>query len=831
MRAVCPACGTGYDISKTGKYQCGVCGEKFFVHESSAAENLNGSVPPPPESVDSGAKTEQRRKKITVKKDILLKLIVLVIAFTLLGGIWCYKNGSKPSSREEQKHLEAEQELPAKEQEKAEAQKAEQRRLEEERKKAEQRRLAEEREKAEQRRLAEEQKAGYLNQIAQDEERGFKFSKDKRTLLKAPENIIDYTIPHGVTRIGEEAFLRCKLTSVTIPNSVTSIGDGAFFLCSALKSVTIPNSVTGLGNGAFQSCSKLTSITIPDSVTRIGQGAFADCAKLTSITIPDTVTYIGKYAFALCSRLTSVTLPSNLTTIEEGTFFQCWKLTSVTIPKRVTVIEKFAFYLCRELPSVTLPDRLTVIGDYAFSSCLDLKSVTIPANVVSIGFEAFENSGCSKQVEQNYPDRIRARLSSQTSPTSQKKSPPGKKNKKQKKQAKPKHTPTFEENLTPEQIDRKIAVFRSRIVNASTEKIPSAYKERLLEAFDDLAKTQIGRYIFEKAHPDISFGGVKNIPAGASYDLNSKHIVLCDLLFSDLPLKLPESLAHELFHSVQDINGMIGAPEKSLAEKVTIHKLMEFSTELVEIFVQDQMEKLPKYRYLAIDDRVILFRELRDAKRAEGADEETAERFARTKVFETYWSGRFETPIRVGNKNILPRTEAMRDIGNWNSAYNVNAANILVGERRSSYEAMRDKGITPHIQKYSQLMGIDTRPSFFRDPQTTSFSIPNSTTMFTYLGGIKVGEMQILVGTGKMIKQYGRKGQMLIFYPQVNEKKGADGNRSYTEYHEGTRIKRATYTYKNGKMNGVYREYDQQGKQILEVPIKNNVANGNGLIL
>ena len=140
MRTVCPKCKTNYNISRSGKYQCSVCGEKFFVFESSAAGNLNESVPPPPESVDSGSKTEQSRKKITIEKDILLKLIVLVIAFTLLGGIWCYKNGTAPSPREEQIHLEPEPEFPAKEQEKAEARRAEQRRLAEERERAEQRR-------------------------------------------------------------------------------------------------------------------------------------------------------------------------------------------------------------------------------------------------------------------------------------------------------------------------------------------------------------------------------------------------------------------------------------------------------------------------------------------------------------------------------------------------------------------------------------------------------------------------------------------------------------------------------------------------------------------
>ena len=38
----------------------------------------------------------------------------------------------------------------------------------------------------------------------------------------------------------------------------------------------------------------------------------------------------------------------------------------------------------------------------------------------------------------------------------------------------------------------------------------------------------------------------------------------------------------------------------------------------------------------------------------------------------------------------------------------------------------------------------------------------------------------------------------------------------------------ATYTVRNGKMNGPYREYDAQGRQILEIPVRNNDAHGIG---
>ena len=92
--------------------------------------------------------------------------------------------------------------------------------------------------------------------IAVDEARGIKFSADKRTLVKYNCKLPDrkYTVPYGVTAIGEWAFSECEnLRSVTIPDSVTSIGEMAFEDCKNLESVTIPDSVT-IGKGAFCEC-------------------------------------------------------------------------------------------------------------------------------------------------------------------------------------------------------------------------------------------------------------------------------------------------------------------------------------------------------------------------------------------------------------------------------------------------------------------------------------------------------------------------------------------------------------------------------------------------
>ena len=188
---------------------------------------------------------------------------------------------------------------------------------------------------------------------------GVLFRKADKSLISYPASISSstYTIPQGITSIGDSAFFYCySLTSVSIPDSVTSIGDSAFFWCSSLTSVSIPDSVTAIGDSAFSYCDSLTSVSIPDSVTSIGDEAFYSCSSLTSVNIPDSVTSIGDRAF-----------------------YYCGSLTSVSIPDSVTAIGNRAFYYCDSLTSVSIPNSVAAIGDYAFSDCPNL-TLTVPRN-------------------------------------------------------------------------------------------------------------------------------------------------------------------------------------------------------------------------------------------------------------------------------------------------------------------------------------------------------------------------------------------------------------------------------------------------------------------
>ena len=202
------------------------------------------------------------------------------------------------------------------------------------------------------------------------------------------------TIPDGVTKIGEGAFLYCtSLESVVIPDSVTKIGVGAFRACTSLSSVVIPNSVTKIGDEAFMECTSLSLVLISDSVTEIGRSAFNDCKSLKSVEIPNSVTKIGAWAFANCN-INELSHPcltiKNGAVIKDNTFlYSASQLSSITIPDCITQIGVCAFSSCESLSYVKIPNSVTQIGDFAFTNCSKLLSLEIPDSVIEIGEDAF----------------------------------------------------------------------------------------------------------------------------------------------------------------------------------------------------------------------------------------------------------------------------------------------------------------------------------------------------------------------------------------------------------------------------------------------------------
>lgn len=134
---------------------------------------------------------------------------------------------------------------------------------------------------------------------------------------------------------------------------VKEIGDGAFSECPYLHSVTLPEGIERIGDRAFMLCG-INSFTIPESVTYIGYGAFAYCTALREIVIPEAVTSIGEKAFAYCENLVKADIKASVTYLPEqlfvarysqsgGNVFTATELVEVHVPATVQKIHYNAF--------------------------------------------------------------------------------------------------------------------------------------------------------------------------------------------------------------------------------------------------------------------------------------------------------------------------------------------------------------------------------------------------------------------------------------------------------------------------------------------------------
>ena len=242
-------------------------------------------------------------------------------------------------------------------------------------------------------------------------------------------NLTDVSIPASVTMIEVRAFGACpKLTAITvadlnpayrsfggvvydasrttlvafpsgrdgsfsIPAGVTNIGESAFSVCDQLSGVTIPDGVVSIGPFAFPSCDGLTDITLPDSVTMLGDGAFVDCQGLKNASLGQSLISLGNLAFASCFSLTNIILPSSLTSIGDQAFASCKSLTSVRIPDSVTILGYATFVVCNNLSKVTVGNGVTRILQNTFGGCVALTNAIIGNQVTNIDGGAFWDCG------------------------------------------------------------------------------------------------------------------------------------------------------------------------------------------------------------------------------------------------------------------------------------------------------------------------------------------------------------------------------------------------------------------------------------------------------
>ena len=168
-------------------------------------------------------------------------------------------------------------------------------------------------------------------------------------------SLTSITIPKSVTSIGEYIFLYCdNLTDIMVASNNPSYTskDGVLFdksmgtllECPAGKSgvYTIPIGVTNIGDWAFRYCTSLTSITIPKSVTSIGYCVLDDCDSLTDIYYSGTETEWNQISMEDSGIPSSVTIHYNsdptTTTTTTDTTTSSESTTTTTVKPNLTNI-------------------------------------------------------------------------------------------------------------------------------------------------------------------------------------------------------------------------------------------------------------------------------------------------------------------------------------------------------------------------------------------------------------------------------------------------------------------------------------------------------------
>ncbi len=284
---------------------------------------------------------------------------------------------------------------------------------------------------------------------------GILFSKDLTELLIFPASREgSFTVPSGVTKIGDQAFQCCEklteiklpegleiigersfsscdlLTEIKLPESLKEIGGRAFAGCINLESAFIPKNVTNINGILFSSSSKITSIdvdednevystidgmlyetatmklmecprgksgdlVIPEGTKIIGDDVFFYCSNLINVVLPEGLEEIGMCAFQYCHYLESINLPDSIVKIGISAFYECRSLEgTLKIPTGVTVIEESAFAMCGGITEFIIPEGIEVISKKAFWECYGLKSVALPTSLKTIEDRAFEDCYC-----------------------------------------------------------------------------------------------------------------------------------------------------------------------------------------------------------------------------------------------------------------------------------------------------------------------------------------------------------------------------------------------------------------------------------------------------
>ncbi len=169
----------------------------------------------------------------------------------------------------------------------------------------------------------------YLEKIVVDDNNknftsldGVLYSKDMKTLLVYPNkrgyNYINDTIGESVLDENEKPVPDKTSGYFSVPAGVTAIGENAFYKCDKLLGITFTGEIQEIREKAFFKCKGLTKLELQEGLTIIGVDGFSFCDSLTGdVTIPASCKKIDRYAFfSNSSKMNKIYIKADINEIQ-----------------------------------------------------------------------------------------------------------------------------------------------------------------------------------------------------------------------------------------------------------------------------------------------------------------------------------------------------------------------------------------------------------------------------------------------------------------------------------------------------------------------------------
>lgn len=218
-------------------------------------------------------------------------------------------------------------------------------------------------------------------------------TRDRTTLLAYYGSESEYSIPQGVTVVGDYAIAdNNSITKIVIPAGM-DWGIYPYWNLKQLRDVEFANDLTRIPDYLLGRTA-ITELTIPSWISSIGEKSIFDNDSLESVSFdPNShLTYIGKYAFVHNLKLKTVSFashePGYSCTIDDGAFFWCNDLTVVNVPDAFCIKSIGNAAFAKENPSKLHMSAIS-FGDVLTGNGTQMKGIMIPASVEYIGVGAF----------------------------------------------------------------------------------------------------------------------------------------------------------------------------------------------------------------------------------------------------------------------------------------------------------------------------------------------------------------------------------------------------------------------------------------------------------